>query len=362
MIERLVLAVVAAAVLYVAKRLAAHKTLPLPPGPIGYPLIGNLLDLPTAGWDWKTFGAWADRYGPLISARAFGNTIVVINSHATALALLESRGAVYASRPHLVMPVDLMGWKDAMAFTPYGPRLRAYRRTFHAELGSRESVETYHPQEEEHARHFIRKVLESPEHLMDHCYYHAGAIVLRVAYGYHADEEHDPIIRAGNEAMASFNKGSSPSAFLVNTMPFLKHVPEWFPGAGFQRQARLWSSHYRLMVEPPFKMVKTELEKGTAEDNFVAKSLMKATTKTEEENIMHAAGSMFGGGGDTTAIAVHFFFLMMVLHPDVQRRAQAEIDAVVGRKHLPSFEDRERLPYVDAICKEILRMHPPVPN
>lgn len=51
----------------------------------------------------------------------------------------------------------------------------------------------------------------------------------------------------------------------------------------------------------------------------------------------------------------------MMLHPEVQRRAQAEIDAVVGNARLPSFEDREGLPFVDAIVKEILRWRPPGP-
>ena len=45
----------------------------------------------------------------------------------------------------------------------------------------------------------------------------------------------------------------------------------------------------------------------------------------------------------------------MALHPDVQRKAQAELDAVVGPYRLPEHEDRALLPYVDAIAKESLR-------
>jgi hypothetical protein len=51
----------------------------------------------------------------------------------------------------------------------------------------------------------------------------------------------------------------------------------------------------------------------------------------------------------------------MVLFPDVQKRIQAELDAVVGRKRLPTFEDRASLPYLDATIKESLRFHPPTP-
>ena len=52
------------------------------------------------------------------------------------------------------------------------------------------------------------------------------------------------------------------------------------------------------------------------------------------------------------------FFMMMTLHPEVQKKAQAEIDAVVGRDRMPTFEDQKNLPYVDAIVKEALRWRP----
>ena len=51
----------------------------------------------------------------------------------------------------------------------------------------------------------------------------------------------------------------------------------------------------------------------------------------------------------------------MTLFPEVQRRGQAEIDAVVGPDRLPTFDDRDRLPYVNAMVKEIIRWAPPVP-
>jgi cytochrome P450 len=53
---------------------------------------------------------------------------------------------------------------------------------------------------------------------------------------------------------------------------------------------------------------------------------------------------------------------MMTLHPDVQRRAQAEIDNVVGKDRLPNIEDQKTLPYTMAVIKEILRYAPVVPG
>jgi len=55
------------------------------------------------------------------------------------------------------------------------------------------------------------------------------------------------------------------------------------------------------------------------------------------------------------------FVLAMVLYPDVQKRAHAEIDSVIGKYRLPAFEDRASLPYVGAIIREVLRWEPIVP-
>jgi len=61
-----------------------------------------------------------------------------------------------------------------------------------------------------------------------------------------------------------------------------------------------------------------------------------------------------------SAIALRAFFYLMSTHPEIQKRAQEELDAVVGRDRSPTFEDRIQLPYINALCKEILRHDPPL--
>ena len=58
---------------------------------------------------------------------------------------------------------------------------------------------------------------------------------------------------------------------------------------------------------------------------------------------------------------LYAFFLAMTLYPEIQQRAQAEIDAVIGHDRLPGFQDREDLPFVNAICTELLRWLPVAP-
>lgn len=55
------------------------------------------------------------------------------------------------------------------------------------------------------------------------------------------------------------------------------------------------------------------------------------------------------------------FFLAMILYPDVRKRAQAEIDSVVGRGRLPTHADRPALPYTTAVMQEVLRWNPVIP-
>jgi len=67
------------------------------------------------------------------------------------------------------------------------------------------------------------------------------------------------------------------------------------------------------------------------------------------------------GSTNNTVSALHSFFLAMVLNPDVQRRAQDEIDKIVGKDRLPTLADRGRLPYVEAVLKEVYRINPVAP-
>ena len=52
----------------------------------------------------------------------------------------------------------------------------------------------------------------------------------------------------------------------------------------------------------------------------------------------------------------------MLLYPEIQKKAQDEIDSVIGRDRLPTFEDRPRLPFIDAVCKEVMRWRPVTPT
>ena len=76
--------------------------------------------------------------------------------------------------------------------------------------------------------------------------------------------------------------------------------------------------------------------------------------------LAYTAGSMLEAASDTTATTLQIFILYMLRSPDVLRKAQEEIDGVVGGERLPTWEDEEKLPYLVACIKETMRIRPPL--
>jgi fumagillin biosynthesis cytochrome P450 monooxygenase len=83
--------------------------------------------------------------------------------------------------------------------------------------------------------------------------------------------------------------------------------------------------------------------------------------KSELEIIKHATATLYLGGSDTTVASAVDFFLAMLVYPDVQRKAQVEIDRVVGKDRLPEMNDAPQLPYVQGVVNECLRWLPATP-
>ena len=83
--------------------------------------------------------------------------------------------------------------------------------------------------------------------------------------------------------------------------------------------------------------------------------------KNERDLLAWTAEALYTGGADTSVSVTYTFFLAMTLFPEVQKAAQEEIDRIVGSDRLPSFADRENLPYINALVKETLRWQPVVP-
>ncbi|KAF8998255.1 cytochrome P450 [Cyathus striatus] len=339
------------------RRKSSHR---LPPGPKGYPLIGNLFDMPpNASKSWLTFADWGKKYGDISSVTIFGQTIVVLNSISAANDMLAAKSSIYSDRPRLVLTGELGGWNQAIGASPYNDRWKQLRKLFHSAIGTPAANKRFDHSKEIEARRLIRNILRSPEKLNDHLRLTAGATMLRDTYGYEVvDEMNDPIIAVATEALDQFSRTTTPPYYLVEYLPWLKHVPAWFPGAFFKRYAIQISETLERMAQMPYDYTKETLAR-TAPVSFVS-SLLE-TNPGEEIMIKWSAKSLYSGASDTSVSAIYAAYLVMTLRPDIAERAQKEIDEVVGSDRLPTFADRPHMPYVNAFVKEIIRWNTVTP-
>ncbi|KAF9045406.1 cytochrome P450 [Panaeolus papilionaceus] len=333
------------------------------PGPRPYPLIENLLDMPTSQ-EWLTFAKWGQTWGDIVSVSVFGQRMVILNSAKVASEMLDKKSSIYSDRPVMQMGGELCGWKDTLVLVPYGDRFRNYRKYFHQTIGSASAMAEFHPVEEQETRKFVKRILQNPDALAEHVRRTAGAIILRISHGYHIAEENDPFVRLADEATEQFSLSTAPGGFLVNIIPALRHVPEWFPGAGFHQTAKAWKKTLHEMADGPHRFVKQQLASGTAEPSLTSRLLSENVelTSVREHEIKWSAASMYSGGADTTVSSIYSLFIALLLFPEAQRKAQRELDRVVGNDRLPTFEDRPNLPYTNALALEVLRWHSVTPT
>ncbi|KAG2366933.1 cytochrome P450 [Suillus spraguei] len=337
---------------YLVKQVLNKNPAPYLPGPRGWPLIGNILDMPQIK-PWLTFAEWGKKYGAISHIEVLGQHFIVLNSVKSAVDMLDKKSTMYSDRPVLPMASELVGWKPTLALLPYGDSFRQQRKNIHQIMGNRAALHVYHPIEEIEIRRFLKRVFLNPEQLQAHVRHTAGAIILRIACGYEVKETDDPLIDLADRAVDQFSRSTAPGAFMVDIVPFLANIPKWFPGAGFKRLAR------EDMLTTPYKFVQDQMAAGVAPTSFTSNLLEGRTFSAEEDDIvMWSAASLHAADSS----AIYSFFLAIALFPDVQKQAQAEIDAVIGPERLPSFADRDSLPYIEALVKEVLRWNVVAPT
>ncbi|KAF8904513.1 cytochrome P450 [Mucidula mucida] len=351
--SKLIFLVLAASVYLLLKR--PRRQLPYPPGPKGYPLIGNLLDVPDS-FQWLRYTEWAKVYGDLIHFRVFGMHMFLINSVQVAQDLFDKRSRVYSDRPEIAV-MSMNGWHINMGLKHYGDDWRRDRRLLHQRL-RREESSKLHPVEMNKTRELLTELLNAPKKYHHHFEVLPASIMIYAMYGYDA-APNDPFLDIVFEIGTLFGGSVFPGMNLVNAIPPLRHLPKWFPIPMLQELHRRCDRCRVLLGQVqdiPLKSVKGSMAEGTSVPSWMADLL----TKNEIEGAQYVPEDIIKALGIVSA-ALSSFVLAMILFPDIQARAQAELDAVVGTDRLPTFDDRKSLPYIEALMREVLRWHPPPP-
>ncbi|KAI1785551.1 O-methylsterigmatocystin oxidoreductase [Ganoderma leucocontextum] len=342
---------------------------PLPPGPRRLPIIGSFLDMPTVR-PWGGLRDLCNEYGSdIIYLRTPGQDNIILGSAAAVSEVMEQRTANSSDR--LVGPmVRLSGNEWTLGLIPYGQTWRDYRRALwqHFHPGA---IVKYRPAQQAIVPLFLKKLLDEPEGFKQHIQFVFSATLLKVVYGIDIDDGDHEIVHDIRDAVEGISEAFVPGRFLVDYIPWLEYVPAWFPGAGFQKKFATWRAKQVVLTNAPFQQRNTSLCKGDyvmPSCVTVINQLLSGTTKRDNVDaaywdnlIKSVAAVVYEAGADTSVATMQSAFLAMSLYPEVQRKAQAELDRVVGCDRLPDFDDLDSLVYIHAIVKESLRWHTVTP-
>ncbi|KAI1790237.1 cytochrome P450 [Ganoderma leucocontextum] len=335
------------------------SSLHLPPGPKGFPLIGNVLAMPRTDLG-PRFARMGDRYGDIIYMDVLGQPMIVVNSYEVASELLDKRSATFSGRPRLMM-TELVGMDWLLVLMQYGKEWRRHRRAFHQSFHSDASAQ-YQPLQLQMTRRLLSRLLKSPKSIVQQLNFSFAATLMRLVYGIEIHEENDNYFAMAERVRDIGEDVAFPGRYLVESISWLRYLPSWFPGVHFKRiaaKARQEAESIRTILHA----ISTKAsDSGLAKDSLVTRLLVSASHEYPllddlQEFIKGVTTTAYATGVDTTNTITQVFLLMMVMHPDVQKKAQAELDAVVGASRLPQFSDRGALPYMNALITELFRFH-----
>ncbi|KAI0326120.1 cytochrome P450 [Cubamyces sp. BRFM 1775] len=329
----------------------------LPPGPSGLPLLGNVYDIPQ-NEPWVTYRDWTAKHGDVICVRLLGHPVIVLNSVTSVTDLLEKRSSIYSDRPTPIVSISrMLNWIWSLGFKPYDDDWRRTRRELRQYLQP-STVMQWHPVQARESRRFLQGLLHDQRDLHKTIQLSLCRTLLGVAYGLPADDVTTRYVDLLGEIDSGVSEAYDPTVLFI---PWLRYLPSWFPGGSWKNGIEKWRLQATSALETPFKAALSAVTRGTATSSIMSELFekMQSANKSgvDEELVKAVLGVVFVAGADTTAGLFFAFFCAMIIHPEVQKRAQETLDAVVGPDRLPEHADRSSLPYINAIVKEVLRWH-----
>ncbi|KAM0016665.1 putative flavonoid 3'-monooxygenase [Helianthus debilis subsp. tardiflorus] len=327
------------------------------PGPVGWPFLGILPKMgPHAH---RKLASIASSMGATrLMAFSLGSTRVVITSHPeTAKEILC--GSAFSDRP-IKESASLLMFERAIGFAPSGMYWRHLRRIAANHMFSPKRVSNLEclrqrvcdqMMEKVSNEMSVRGVVELRGILQKGSLRNIVESVFGSGLGLEIEEELGFMVKEGYELISEFHWGDY---FPIRVLDF----------TGLKRRCHKLTLKVKSLVGQIVEERKRDSTKGT--NNGPNDFLSVLLSLPEEDQLTHAdmvavLWEMIFRGTDTVAILVEWIMARMVLHQDIQAKAQDEIEELVGRHRLVQDSDIPNLSYVQAIIKEVLRLHPPGP-
>ncbi|KAI5080356.1 hypothetical protein GOP47_0005835 [Adiantum capillus-veneris] len=375
--QNVAVAVLAAAVVWAALSVVlvlGSRRRKLPPGPRAWPLIGNLHLL--GAMPHQSLAKLAQNYGPLMSIWLGSYLYVVASTPEMAKALLQTHDSTFASRPSIAATVHMLFHNSDMAFALYGPYWKLIRRVCLTHIFHPRRLDSFSPIRLQEARDLLRNINRS-------CSYGGSPVPVRLRLQEAANNIISRI--ALNKKYTELSSAGSTHDLiaLIDETMLLLGVPNigdfipslaWMDLQGWERRMKVVGAKVQQAMGEIIKQRRAERLSGLPaadrphiDQQDLLDVLLAAASEEKEEqitddNITAVIMDMYLGGTGTIAITAEWAMAELLRNPEVLKKAQDEIDMVVGRERLVEDEDvQEKLPYLRAVLKETFRLHPVAP-
>ncbi|KII84423.1 hypothetical protein PLICRDRAFT_671374 [Plicaturopsis crispa FD-325 SS-3] len=330
----------------------------IPPGPPTLPVLGNLHMFPKEHAHLR-LSEWAKVYGDIYSLKLGPGTAIIVSSAAAVKNLLDKHSGTTSDRPASHMADDIADGLN-MVMTRYSDTWRALRKTAHAILTPQQTAK-HLPIQKAEAIQLSYDILKDPKGFFNHIKRYSNSVIVSVLYGKRCPRYESETTTAFFHAMHLNQQAMAIGRYPpVDLLPILNYVPaRWAPWKiAAARINRLQKKLYLgLLAE-----CEERVEKGTETGCY-----MEEVVRRREEfgltRVMagYVGGVTMEGASDTTSFFLQSLILAFCAFPEAQRKAQEEIDRVVGKDRMPNLDDFVDLPYIQAVVKETHRFRPVAP-
>lgn len=351
-----------------AKRFLFHKRVRMPPGPRAWPIIGHIHQLDANRPLHQTLYDLARRYGHIILLRLGSCNVLVVTSSELARECLTTHDMNFASRPRFSGTEHLGYDCTVLGLNPYDRRCRNLRRICTSQLLSTSRVESSQNIRREEVSKLVSalfeigikdeasSIVDVRSMMIDLIF----AIIVRsmlldksyMSSGAEDMEELKGMIHTHFQLLGAFNVG--------DYIPFLR----WLDLQGCERAMKKYSRRRDEILQRVIDKYRLCMEEETGETLMDALVHLadKAQDFCGDDTIVKGTFmSMLLGAVDTTSNTIEWAISSLLQRPEVLKRAQEELDAVVGRERVLEESDLPNLKYLEAIVKETLRLYPAGP-
>ncbi|XVF53971.1 hypothetical protein PTKIN_Ptkin05aG0143500 [Pterospermum kingtungense] len=360
-------AVAIACCVWWTKKFAKSKPHPLPPGPPGLPILGNL---PFIEPDFHRYVAKLSQiYGPIIKLQFGRRVCIIISSPSVAKEVLKDHDAIFANRD---IPVAAMlgryGGRN-IVWTHNGPNFRKLRKLVVREIMSNPSLDAGYELRRGEIRKMVKELhgkVGSTVNLGEQIFHTTLNVMINMLWSSSLNGEE------GRKLMIEFKKrlhefvGLLGSPNVSDLFPLLTS----FDLQGIQSKTKKILAWFYDNVFESVIVERTKMGEGqkNEEHNDFLQLLLDANqrggddkTSISMNEIKALLLDMLIGGSDTIPTTVEWAMTELLRHPDKMKIAVEELDTVVGNQNIVEESHLPRLPYVEAVAKETLRLHPAAP-